>query len=86
MNVNKNPFLDDVFALSAEQFELLQEAIAIRNNKDKYGATNFEELADLYGRDQCARTVVVRMYHEMVIHQMASKDMYVVNVEHLIRY
>lgn len=50
MNVNKNPFLDDVFALSAEQFELLQEAIAIRNNKDKYGATNLEELADLYGR------------------------------------
>jgi hypothetical protein len=43
MNLYKNPFLDDVFALSAGQFGLLQEAIAIWNNKDMY-AVNVEHL------------------------------------------
>lgn len=50
MSASRNSYLDDVFSLSAEDFQKLQEAIAIRNNKEKYGATTFEELAELYGR------------------------------------
>ena len=45
-----NPFLDSVFSLPAEDFALLQDAIAIRLNREKYGSSSFEELAEQYGR------------------------------------
>lgn len=45
-----NSFTDLVFSLSDKDFKLLQDAIAIRKNKDRYGVANFAELAEHYGR------------------------------------
>ena len=50
MSKGVNPFQDSVFSLPAEDFALLQDAIAIRLNKEKYGSSSFEELAEQYGR------------------------------------
>lgn len=39
-----------VFSLSAEDFDFLKEQIAKRENIERYGASNFEELAEKCGR------------------------------------
>ena len=41
----ENSFTDLVFSLSDKDFELLQYAVATRKNREKYGVSNFEELA-----------------------------------------
>ena len=41
----ENSFTDLVFSLSDKDFELLQYAVATRKNREKYGISNFEELA-----------------------------------------
>ena len=41
----ENSFTDLVFSLSDKNFELLQYAVATRKNREKYGVSNFEELA-----------------------------------------
>ena len=46
----QNSFTDLVFGLSNKDFKLLQEAVALRKNRDKYGVSSFEELAIRYGR------------------------------------
>lgn len=46
----ENSFTDLVFSLSDKDFELLQDAVAIRKNREKYGVSNFEELAVKYNR------------------------------------
>lgn len=46
----KNTFTDLVFSLPNKDFQLLQDAVALRRDKERYGVTNFLELATLYGR------------------------------------
>lgn len=46
----KNSFTDLVFSLSNKDFQLLQDAVALRRDKEHYGVTNFLGLAKLYGR------------------------------------
>ena len=46
----QDSFTDLVFSLSDKDFKLLQDAITIRKNKEKYGVSNFEELAVQYER------------------------------------
>ncbi|MBQ9328638.1 MAG: IS1595 family transposase [Solobacterium sp.] len=46
----QNSFTDLVFSLSDEDFRLLQDAVAVRKNRDKYGVASFEELAVKYDR------------------------------------
>ena len=46
----ENSFTDLVFSLSDKDFELLQDAVAVRRNREKYGVSNFEELAVKYNR------------------------------------
>ena len=46
----ENSFTDLVFSLSDKDFELLQYAVATRKNREKYGVSNFEELAVKYNR------------------------------------
>ena len=46
----ENSFTDLVFSLSDKDFELLQYAVATRKNREKYGISNFEELAVKYNR------------------------------------
>lgn len=41
----QNQFTDLVFSLSDKDFELLQDAVAARRNKERYNVTGFEELA-----------------------------------------
>ena len=41
----QNQFTDLVFSLSDKDFELLQDAVAARRNKERYDVTDFEELA-----------------------------------------
>lgn len=43
-------FTDYVFSLSAEDFTALKHAVTIRIDKERYGVTDFEELAILYDR------------------------------------
>ena len=38
----ENQFTDFVFSLSDKDCEFLQEAVAARRNKEKYGVTGFE--------------------------------------------
>ena len=40
----QNQFTDLVFSLSDKDFELLQDAVAARRNKERYGVTDFGEL------------------------------------------
>lgn len=47
----KTEFLTNlVFNMNNKDFELLQELIAARNNKERYGVSNFVELAIKYNR------------------------------------
>lgn len=46
----KNSFTDLVFSLSNKDFQLLQDAVVLRRDKEHYGVTNFLGLAKLYGR------------------------------------
>ena len=46
----QNSFIDLVFSLSDEDFRLLQDAVAVRQNKQRYGVSSFEELALKYER------------------------------------
>ncbi len=48
--MSENQFTDLVFSLSNKDFDLLQEAVNMRCDKQKYGVTSFEELAIKYGR------------------------------------
>ena len=41
----QNSFTDLVFSLSDKDFRLLQDAVTVRKNREKYGVANFEELA-----------------------------------------
>ena len=41
---------DLVFNMDNKDFELLQEVISARNNKERYGVSNFVELAIKYNR------------------------------------
>ena len=50
MSEKINPLKDYVFALSADDFLKLKEAINIREDKEKYGFTSFEEAAVFYKR------------------------------------
>ena len=46
----QSSFTDLVFSLSDKDFRLLQDAVAVRRNKEQYGVTSFEELAYKYDR------------------------------------
>ena len=47
----KTDFLTNlVFNMDNKDFELLQEVIATRNNKERYGVSNFVKLAIKYNR------------------------------------
>ena len=46
----QNSFTDLVFSLSDKDFKSLQDAVAVRKNREKYGVANFEELAVQYDR------------------------------------
>ena len=46
----QNSFTGLVFSLSDEDFRALQEAVAVRKNREKYGVASFEELAVKYDR------------------------------------
>lgn len=46
----QNSFTDLVFKFSDKDFELLQDAVALRKNKERFGVKNFMELARLYNR------------------------------------
>ena len=46
----QNSFADLVFSLSDKDFELLQDAVTARKNKERYDVTDFEELAIKYER------------------------------------
>ncbi len=46
----QNMFTDLVFGLSDKEFSLLQGAVSMRLNKERYGATTFNELAVKYKR------------------------------------
>jgi len=46
----QNSFTDLVFSLSDKDFRLLQDAVAVRKNREKYGVASFEELAVKYDR------------------------------------
>ena len=48
--MSENTFTDLVFSLTDKEFELLEETVNRRRNKNKYGVTNFEELAVKYER------------------------------------
>ena len=48
MNTIDNPYVDRVFALSAEQLAQLQIAASLRKSQEKYGVTTFVQLADKY--------------------------------------
>jgi len=48
--MSENTFTDLVFNLNDKDFTTLLEAVNMRLNKEKYGVTNFEELAIKYGR------------------------------------
>ena len=45
-----NKYTDFVYGLSKDDFNLLQQAIAIRKNKEHYGVSDFQELAYYYDR------------------------------------
>lgn len=50
MSEKINPFEDYVFALSADDFLKLKQAIGNREDKEGYGFTSFEEAALFYER------------------------------------
>lgn len=50
-NTFENPYKDFIFSLSENEFKALKEAVSMRNNFEKYGAVNFEELALKYNRE-----------------------------------
>ena len=74
MNTIDNPYVDRVFSLSEEQFAQLQTDVSLRKNKEKYGVTTFEQLADRYRRSPCVLDAEAMTAHLTVIHQMVSKD------------
>ena len=43
--MSENKYTDYVFSMSEEEYKELQEAVNMRQNKEKYGVTNLEELA-----------------------------------------
>ena len=48
--MSENSFTDLVFSLADKDFELLEVAVNKRRNKEKYGVTSLEELANKYQR------------------------------------
>ena len=48
--MSENTFTDLVFSLTDKDFRLLEEAVNMRHNRNKYGVKDFEELAKRYGR------------------------------------
>ena len=75
----KTEFLTDlVFNMDNKDFELLQEVIAARNNKERYGVSNFVELAIKYNRipscPRCGST-----YHKPSSHTPQGLHRYLCN-------
>lgn len=48
--INKNPYEDFVFSLSKDELKQLKDAMTLRENKERYGVSSFEELAIKYNR------------------------------------
>ena len=59
-----NPYLDFVLGLDATQFDLLCDAINQRKDRERYGATSFEEVALNYGRKPICPKCLSDKYHE----------------------
>lgn len=58
-----NPYLDFVLGLDATQFALLCDAINQRKDRERYGATSFEEVALNYGRKPICPKCLSDKYH-----------------------
>lgn len=59
-----NPYLDFVLGLDATQFDLLCDSINQRKDRERYGATSFEEAALNYGRKLIYPKCLSDKYHE----------------------
>ena len=59
-----NPYLDFVLGLDATQFDLLCDSINQRKDRERYGATSFEEAALNYGRKPICPKCLSDKYHE----------------------
>ena len=57
MSKQINPYLDFVLGLDATQFDSLCDAINQRKDRERYGATSFEEAALNYGRKRFVQSV-----------------------------
>ena len=64
MSKQINPYLDFVLGLDATQFDLLCDAINQRKDRERYGATSFEEAALNYGRKPICPKCLSDKYHE----------------------
>lgn len=64
MSKQINPYLDFVLGLDATQFDLLCDAINQRKDRERYGATSFEEAALNYGRKLICPKCYSDKYHE----------------------
>ena len=64
MSKQINPYLDFVLGLDATQFDLLCDAINQRKDRERYGATSFEEAALNYGRKTICPKCLSDKYHE----------------------
>lgn len=63
MSKQINPYLDFVLGLDATQFDLLCDAINQRKDRERYGATSFEEVALNYGRKPICPKCYSDKYH-----------------------
>ena len=64
MSKQINPYLDFVLGLDVTQFDLLYDAINQRKDRERYGATSFEEAALNYGRKPICPKYLSDKYHE----------------------
>ena len=64
MSKQINPYLDFVLGLDATQFDLLCDSINQRKDRERYGATSFEEAALYYGRKPICPKCLSDKYHE----------------------
>ena len=64
MSKQINPYLDFVLGLDATQFDLLCDSINQRKDRERYGATSFEEAALNYGRKPICPKCLSDKYHE----------------------
>ena len=59
-----NPYLDFLLGLDATQFDLLCDAMNQRKDRERYGATSFEEAALNYGRKPICPKYHSDKYHK----------------------